>query len=82
MTGANLICPLKQSPESSMTASVQSQLIDQARALAEDMMELHEVSFRMGAGCAKPEDYRTGQRIIAEADALARTLDAMAKVSK
>lgn len=53
-----------------------SHIIDLARSLAEDAMELHVLSFRMGAGASKDEDYRACQRIIAEADALMRTIDA------
>jgi hypothetical protein len=54
-------------------------LIERARDLAADAMELHILSFRMGNGTCKDEDFRACQRIIAEADGLARDIAAMVK---
>lgn len=65
-----------------MISSNADRLIDQARRLAEEVMELHVLSVRMGAGQALPEDYRTGSRIIANADALAADIDRRHEVAK
>lgn len=61
-----------------MNQSDHTNLLDRARSLADDAMELHVLSFRMGSGSSLEEDYRTCQRIIAEADALAKDLAALA----
>lgn len=53
-------------------------VIDLARSLAEDVMQLHVLSFQMGTNSCPEEGYRDCQRILAEAHALARTIEAMA----
>lgn len=45
-------------------------LLAQARDLADEVMALHILSVRMGAGNSLPADYRDGERIIANAHAL------------
>ncbi len=51
-------------------ANQTTRVLDDARDLAEEVMALHILSVRMGAGGAQPEDYSDGSRIIAAAEAL------------
>lgn len=50
-------------------------LLVQAKGLAEHAMELHILSVRIGQGAPMEDDYRTGQRILAEAEALLTDLE-------
>lgn len=55
----------------------QTHINDRAMSLARDAIRLHILSYQMGQGLSKEDDYRACQRIIAEAASLERDIASM-----